>query len=195
MSQGIVAYVETGEIAFDDEDTVWSDDGGGVYADYLMSNRYVDDPNTYMMAIASPAGFNGQQAAFVQLAAPTLTVACDWTACHTDSPPVIPDTTPADSNWVFLGKTPETVMPGVAVDGKTPIYRIKGTYFYGYKGPWTESLVVAVFPRPPWQQDVYQRTIPTSARDTSLTLTGGTAGGGSAPARYQTLRIGFVTTQ
>jgi hypothetical protein len=89
-------------------------------------------------------------------------------------------------------------MPGVAVDGQTPIYRVKGVYYYGYKGPWTESLDIAVFPRPPWQQDVFTRTIPTSARDTSLTLTGGTAGGGGAgatPARYQTLRIGFVTTQ
>lgn len=126
-----------------------------IYTSYKISNRYVNPQRRYMLGITSPAGFNGQSAAFVQLASQTMLWITDWTALKTNSKPKIPFPTPADDRWVLLAKywTPAMVIPN-PTDGVTPLFRISGTYIFGLKDPSEETLVDTTFPRPPWAEDV-----------------------------------------
>lgn len=129
------------------------DSGTDIYDEYKIVNRYVNPQRRYMLGITSPAGFNGQSAAFVQLASQTMLWIADWTAMKTKSKPKIPDPTPADDRWVLLAKywTPAMVIPNA--DGVTPMFRISGTYIYGLKDPSEETLIDTTFPRPPWVEE------------------------------------------
>ena len=145
-----------------------------VFTDYQVRNRYEENPHRYMAGISSPNGFQGSRAAFFQLAYPTILWICDWTACRWNTIPEIPPKDAEDDNWVFLFAVPETVSPVLdAVGGVARLYRISGTYVYGHKNP-PDVFDLVNFPRPPWMQDNFQRTVPSSAFEASLKSAGQT---------------------
>lgn len=141
---------------------------GSVFSDYMIINRYERDNHIYMMGIASPSGFQGNTAAFVQLASPTMLWICDWTAAKLGSIPSVPDQNVSDPRWVLLDVLPELSQVVVAPDGKTPLYRISGTYVYGCLKPSTNAFDDVVFPRPPWLDDFTTRTVPQSTFQKNL---------------------------
>mgnify|MGYP001604308601 CR=1 FL=1 len=127
-----------------------------IWVDYMIETRLESDKHIYMMPIASPTGFGGNTAAFVQLAAPTSLVIIDWTASKTLDQPEIPspDIGPFA---VLLDEHYETAMLVLATDGVTPLYRISGTYCYGLKLPNERPILDLRWPRPPWMLDDFNR--------------------------------------
>lgn len=148
-----VAIVE-GTIGFDDQGALFQNtQDDSVWNDYMVVNRYEYDPHRYMAGVTSPNGFGGAKAAFFQLTTPTFLWVADWTAYKSNDTPEIPDPTPADPNWVFLGMYPaESAMLTVAADGVTGRFRLSGTYVYGHQNPPTNPWDEVVFGRPPWLQ-------------------------------------------
>jgi hypothetical protein len=131
-----------------------------VWTDYAIENHYIDDQGIFVMPVTSPGGFQSASVGFVQINAPTLLWVCDWTACRFNVQPDIPSKTPSDSNWVFLHATPVTRNLVIAGDGVTPLYRITGTYVYAHKNPTSDVFDKVQYPRPPWLEDVFNRTEP-----------------------------------
>jgi len=137
-----------------------------VFTDYVVNSRFEKDFHRYMLGMTTPTGFVRGTAAFVQLAAPTLLWVVDWTACRTAVMPVIPSTVTYDRNWVLLDEHVEPSMLTLAPDGVTPVYRISGTYVYGHQNP---NLLInrnVYYPRPPWMQNRFARTVPDAAYET-----------------------------
>src|SRR5262245_9660229 len=66
-------------------------DGDGVWNDYQIVSAYEQDRRTYLLPLCHPQGYRGQTAAFVQLAAPTLVWAADWTAAKMGAFPEVPN--------------------------------------------------------------------------------------------------------
>lgn len=161
----------------DDNLGKYKDDGReGWHTDYVVINRYCADPAVVMLGVASPQGFAGQNAAFVQLAAETLTWVADWTACRQGSRPTVPDPTPQNSDWVLLMKTPELHSLGLAADGVTPVYRISGSYVYGKRRTDTDTYSQVEFPVGPWMDKVDPTGVSSDLLEKGI-LDGTTAGG------------------
>lgn len=140
----------------------------GVWVDYAVTSRYERAGKRYMLGVTSPAGYNGDTAAFVQLAKPTLLWVAQWTAARFGVQPVAPAKDLGDSRWVFLDEHLEAPHVTVAGDGVTPFYRISGLYVYGCKRP-SDALIKDVeFPRPPWLEDAFDRTYPESLLEKNL---------------------------
>lgn len=138
------AVISVGTVTADgfDSQFIGSIDQASIFTDYQIFNRYESDRHVYMMPIASPTGFAGGSAAFVQLAAPTLLWIADWTAARTNRKPVIPPPEfLADPNWILLDVMPETAMVNLTADGATPLYRISGCYIYGHRNPSNDVFV------------------------------------------------------
>jgi hypothetical protein len=194
-------YIQTAQIsveplsaqcAIDNAALLPDADIGGPWTDYMAYNRYVDDAHTYMLPVTSPDGFQGDSCAFVQLAASTLVLASEWTACRWGAQPYIPDPNLSDPDWVFLGKKPETAMTQLSPDGVTPLYRISGTYYYAHRNPNPKTLPDMVFPRPAWALDAFDRSVPTSILQGGIIDSGGKGGGKN---KNNGLLTGFVVTQ
>lgn len=122
-----------------------------MFSNTEITNRYVNRLRRYMASVTSPAGFNGQSAAFFQLGAPTLLWIADWTVSRFNTMPTVPDPTPQDDDWVLLARyqeLPKTIVnPG---DGTTQFFRITGTYVYGKKTPSADVIDDMSWPRPAW---------------------------------------------
>lgn len=124
------------------------------FVDYQINNRYEKDRHLYMLPIASPNGFNGQSAAFVQLAAPTLLWICDWTVSKLGEQPEVPDPNISPGfGWILLDDfwEPATAVP--ASDGVTILYRLSGTFVYGKISPNPLTHRDINFGRPYWLKD------------------------------------------
>lgn len=143
-------------------------DYDGLYTDYEIRNRYENDQHVYMMGITSPAGFQGQSAAFVQLAIPTVLWIADWTGSCNVAKPHIPDPASRNPNWVLLDKHVEPGMVDVSVDGQSLYYRISGTYVYGCVNPGPDVMGIAAFACPPWLDQSVSRTIDASMIEQGL---------------------------
>lgn len=146
------AIVTIGEVPITDNlgKFLTEDNGANVFLDYRVMNRYEKDFHRYMLGITSPQGFQGNRAAFVQLASPTLLWIADWTVSKSNSVPTIPDPTPPTSNWIQLDEQMEPANMSLAADGVTPIYRISGVYVYGCLNPSFNLYQDITFPKPPW---------------------------------------------
>lgn len=136
--------------------------------DYEIHNRYEGDRDIWMMGITSPNGFQNDTVAFVQLATKTLLWICDWTALARNQPPLLPDASVKDTNWVLLDDGYETMNIDVVLDGETPLYRVSGTYVYGCRRPNARTTRDVQFGRPPWLMDTFNRTIPDSVLQQGL---------------------------
>ncbi len=159
------ATVEIGPVPTDDDARyVNNDDPLGVVTDYIINNRYERDGHVWYLGVTSPGGFQGASAAFVQLAAKTLVWISDWTACRFNGQPDIPTPDVADANWVLLDEHLEPVSVVTGPDGRTPLYRISGTYVYGNKRPELYAKLVNYvrYGRVPWLKDDFDRTMPES---------------------------------
>lgn len=143
--------VEFGEVTPDETNALYETNETGIWTDYYVVNYYETDMHRYMMGVTSPSGFNGASVAFVQLAAETLLLVCDWTGEKTGEPPAIPTSESANDNMILLDKHIESGMKELGAGGAEEdiIYRISGTYVYGFKNP-TEATMC--FPQPPWMQ-------------------------------------------
>lgn len=139
-----------------------------IFTDYVITNRFEKDYHRYMMGITSPNGFQGNRAAFVQLASPTLLWIADWTVARYNEQPPIPDPESADPNWILLDEHPELFLLTVSPDGATPRYRISGTYVYGHTNPSVQTVNDVNFPRPPFLADSFDRTMPTNYLEQNL---------------------------
>lgn len=159
------ANVTVGVVPIDDTNSLYSvpsiatpSESKEIFTDYEVVNRYENPQHRYMLGITSPSGFNGQSAAFVQLASPTLLWVSDWTALKWNGMPTIPDPTSQDDTWVLLAKYYQPAMLVInPADGQTPGYRISGTYVYGKKNPSTDVIDDISFARPPWIDNVPPR--------------------------------------
>lgn len=156
------AVITIGEVSADDSAAkyILPTDGGFIWTDYEINNRYESDKKIYMMGITSPGGFNGASVAFAQIASPTLLWICDWTASRFNKQPIAPNSASVNTNWILLDEHLEPAMLVVGEDGVTPYYRLSGTYVYGNLNP---SAIVAndiSFTRPPWLEDVFSRNMP-----------------------------------
>ena len=158
----VVPNIQVGIVEPDKENNVFTDSKDGIWQDYEIRSRFESDKHRYMMGITSPDGFQGDSAAFVQLAAPTLVWIVDWTASKMGSKPSIPDTDMKEKEWVFLDEHIEPGMIIVGPDGTTPLYRISGTYFYGARKPSANVVNNTKFSRPPFIDNSFSRTIPES---------------------------------
>ena len=134
----------------------------GIWTDTFITNHYENDRHRYYLGVTSPGGFQGKSTAFVQTANPTLLWICDWTVERWGTQPQVPNPTSLDTDWVLLDDwwEPETVVIGGA-DGRTPLYRISGTYIYGHKNPSDNTNLDIAFPLAPW---IKQSKFPATAR-------------------------------
>jgi hypothetical protein len=134
-----------------------------IWVDYEIRNRYVKDGHLYMMGTTSPVNTaNTDTAAFVQLARPTVLWITDFTASRFNHPPTVPHPDPENNDWVLLDVHYDLPQITVPADGQSPYYRISGTYFYGHVRPPTDTFSLAVFPRPPWLDDLPDRMFNSS---------------------------------
>lgn len=132
-----------------------------IFTDYQAVNRFERDYHRYMMPIASPQGFQGKSAAFVQLAAETVLWISDWTAARFHKQPLIPDPDTGSADFELLDVQLETSMLMIGPDGDTPLYRISGVYVYGKRQSGASPLDGVSYPRPPWLQDIFDRSQPS----------------------------------
>lgn len=167
-----------GETAVAYKDT----DQKAAWTDTYTTNRYEKDGHRYLLGLSSPLGYNGNTAAVVQLANPTVLWICDWTASRLKLFPKVPDPTSVDPKWVLLDEHIEEPEMRVMEDGATPFYRISGTYVYGCLKPDPRLVLNTVFPKPPWMEDVFNRKPDNSIYDGTIsntgTITQGTLGQG-----------------
>jgi len=131
-----------------------------VYTDYMIHNRFEKDRHICMLPVASPDGFNGNLAAFVQLASPTLLWIADWTACKFGESPEIPAPDESDPNWVLMDEHIEPSMLTLDGTGEVPLYRISGVYVYGKLNPSVTTVDDCGYPRPPWMENIFPRDVP-----------------------------------
>lgn len=174
--------VTIGQVELDDNDAKYIEITDGIYTDYFIENSYEKDRHIYMDGITSPGGFQGASVAFFQLAAPTLLWICKWTAAKFAVSPLAPDSTSKDPNWVLLDDSLVTASFAMASDGVTPLYRLSGVYVYGHKNPSAQISNNVVYPRPPWLEDVFDRTVPLNSFQQGLSNSVGSSSstGGSA---------------
>ena len=120
---------------------------GGIFTDYAVENRWEADGQIFMMPVTSPEGFDGDQVSFVKLAAGTMLWIVDWTAEKAGEAPSIPNPDLEDANIVLMDKHfyPAQLLKAGA-DGSV-LYRMSGTYVYGFKNPLQATLY---YGRPPW---------------------------------------------
>lgn len=130
-----------------------------IYTDYTVHNQYLSNPGLWYLGVTSPEGFQSLSTATVQTSTATLLWVCDWTASKLNNKPNIPSPKPTDANWELLSSFVEPYQIVVAADGRTPLYRISGIYVYGHKNP---PQAVLSYGRPPWLQDVFDRTVVTT---------------------------------
>ena len=174
--RGPNANIIQGVINFGGRDTLIDDPDEGdlsIYTDYMITNRYEFDKHVYMLGITSPTGFEGDSAAFVQLAAPTLLWIADWTAARFNKQPDIPSSSllinsSQGVHWTLLDEHIEPVMLTIGADATTPLYRISGTYVYGCRNPNPLLVRNIRFPRPPWLKDIPNRNMPLDYLETNL---------------------------
>lgn len=173
-----VAEVNIGNVGLDDV-TFWLVDDSGIWTDYWIVNHYETDRHRYMMPIASPNGFDGNQVAFVQMAAETILWICDWTCERIGQQPTLPTPAPPDDNAVLLDDHYEPAQLLLSADGTYIVWRISGTYAYGFKDP---RKPILTFPRPPWIKDTVDRLLNTANFQPSIKDQGspGAGEGGSA---------------
>lgn len=140
------------------------EDGRALYTQYTITNRLYRDGHKYLMSIASeeaiPSGQN--TSAVVTLGRPTLIWVCQWLAEKCYEKPEIPNPESSDSLWELLDAMLTTDNITVAGDGDTPVYRIGGVYIYGNLRPSNSVIGNVQFPRVPWLEDAYSRTVDPS---------------------------------
>lgn len=178
---GAPAVVQTGTVNFTDKggnffDMTTTDNQQiltpTIWTDCYVANRYENDKHRYMMPITSPTPFQGKSVAFCQLAAPTMLWISDWTVQRTGTVPDIPDPELVPDDWVLMDVHYDPAPLKVSRDGRTPIYRVSGTYVYGSQNPPTQPHQAVLFARLPWiDPSQYSRTIPDDV------LTGSIIGG------------------
>lgn len=178
--------VQTVNVIADEPTPTQFDDstGGYPFTEYVINNRFFHSPHTHCLGITSPNGFQGQSAAFVQMAATTLIWQADWTACKLGEQPEVPDPTPPSDDWVLLDSCIEPANMAPMADGHTGIYRISGTYWYGRKNPFStpkQFYEDVFFPRRPDIQDVFPRDVPQSKVQTGLINSNSTGGNFARP--------------
>ncbi len=191
--------------------TVYITDGQGLYEEFRIQNHYEKDRKTYQMGISSPAGFQGQSVAFVQLAAPTLLWICNWTLGRVGALVVAPDPSPSVSDWVLLDDWWDADQIEVAgADGQALYYRLSGTFVYGHPNPAPNTNANIVFPLTPWINPSLVTVDIRSVTNDSLTkglsdIQGGivkptqtplgniTVGGGAGGATGQGILLGNIT--
>lgn len=161
--------VEVGPLTVDDSDAVFKDDeepGNAVWSDYLVNSKYESDGHIFMLG--GTAEVSQASVGFVQLANHTLLWIADWTASRHNTKPKIPDTITNDQDWVLLDKHYEPAQVVVGPDGVTPLWRISGTYIYGHRKPNSNTLKHVVWPRPPWMEDNFDRSVPANITEKSI---------------------------
>ena len=126
------AVVTVGDIPIDDG-SLYDIDDDGLWTDYFVVNRYEKDNHIYMMPMTSPNGFQGNQVAFVQLAAFTALLICDWKCQRVGEQPEMPHPAPQDTNAVLMDEHYEPVIMDLMGDGETKVWTIAGTFVYGFK--------------------------------------------------------------
>ncbi len=172
-----------GQVEIDSQDAKFKASESVGLNDYKAISRYESDRHTYMMGITSPNGFQGNNVAFVRLAAPTLLWIIDWTASWFGKTPPIPDPEKVDGGWVLLDDHYETFIIGIAPNGESPLYRMNGTYVYGHKTPNSKPVLNVSYPKPPHFQDAFLRTISLASLEGGISSPGST---GSVPASSNT---------
>ena len=132
------------------------DGGNSLFTDYIINCRYESDKHVYMLPLATSRGFQGNKAAFVQLAASTLLWICDWTSCRWLKKRKVPVAKPINKFWVLLDEHLEPGMITVGPDGTTPLYRLSGTYIWGCTDP--DSVTIS-HPLPPTLIGQFDRAV------------------------------------
>lgn len=176
-SEGVsTVNVSVEDYTADDQAALLLDDEEGdplaIWSDFRVINYYEIDMHRYMAGITSPNGFQGDTAAFFQLAGPTLLWLSRWTACRISKRPEIPDPPDIeDENWIMLDLEYEPHSIALLKDGITPIYRISGLFTFGYRKLSTTKgnvLDLMAFGRPPWIQDIPIRSVGGITKTPSL---------------------------
>lgn len=151
------------EVPFDAEPTkfVVPDDGQVTWGYYKLRNRYYKDRHKYALAIATESGIPESQntTAVITLARPTLIWVCSWSAEKTKVKPEVPNPESSNPLWELLDDFYNLDEVIVGADGEVPRYRISGTYIYACLRPSTLTINDLQFPRPPWIEDAFSRTV------------------------------------
>lgn len=177
VAQPVTPAPIVGSLTYNQSPAIKEDQEPGQYADYLIRMKYHRDLRRYALPLSSLTGFQGFTTAFCRLAAPTLTLSIEWTACKTVVPPKIPDPELRSNDWVLLDVMPETVNKVVMNDNASPLYRISGIYVYAHRRPSQALLGDTCIPRPPWLERTFETTIREDRLDDTLVdLVGGGVG-------------------
>lgn len=163
-----------------DNNAKFSDVGSKFFTDYMVESKYEFDYRRYLMGVTAEQGFAGNSAAIVQLASPTLLLIVNWTAASADEMPSIPNPNLNNQKWILLDQHLEPAPVSSLPDGETAIYRISGVIVLANLNPDMQNpLGDVTFPKMPWIQDGFARTLSQSMYDSSiLENTGGSAGQG-----------------
>lgn len=135
---------------YDDLSLYNQEDSESVITDFEIHHHYERDLHLYMMGIASPQGFQGNRAAFVQLASPTLMWIADWTGARFLEKPMVPDPISVSSEWVLMDVWMNPAQIVIGQDGTTPLFRLTGTYIFGHQNPGPNFYSNVSFPVAPW---------------------------------------------
>jgi len=136
--------------------------------DYFTTKRVLQLPIAQFIppeldkAIDKGPGLAADDTVFVELSRPTMTKTITWTFERVNILPDIPDpiadyVVPRTGNKIrgkLLSKTISSIAPELLADGKTKIFRISGTYVYGFNRVLNESEKPLDIGRLPWDKNI-----------------------------------------
>lgn len=117
----------------------------GVYKDATMEATYETNGNVYQLPISSPSNA-APDSVFIQTAAPTRKLICDWVTEKSGSHPSLP-APPLNENRVMMGNEVVPSEMGLTGDGLAINFRNKGRFVIGLTN---EEPGGAEYPRPAW---------------------------------------------
>jgi hypothetical protein len=132
------------------------DDLPGVYTMYKVVSTY--KTNRYTIGLSPCTSAAGAKVAFVQTAAPYVTMICAWTVTKVGGPPELPPEAPADANANLLDSVIEAESVNATEDGSQLEYTYSGRYEYGYADA---SMVDVNSPIPPFLSSLAIPEMPT----------------------------------
>jgi hypothetical protein len=127
----------------DDKQALRSTTESGMYTRYMVDQKTELNTNTFQMPVASP----NEKPAIIQTGEAVASRRVEWSAEKVGSPPYVPNPKSNDPNMVLTKAQIAPQELGLAADGVSPIYRVKGCYDYVFLDP-TKAYMTAALP--PW---------------------------------------------
>jgi hypothetical protein len=137
------ADVSISSTAPDDKNALRTDSSEpGVYTRYMVDQNTTLDTNVFQMPVASP----GEKPVIIQTGEAVSSRRVEWYAEKVGAPPFVPNPKSNDPNMVLKKAQVAPQEMGLAADGVSPIYRVKGCYDYIFIDPTLAFMSSALVP-------------------------------------------------